>query len=519
MSRVEQVAKNAKFAAVSQMTLMVVNFVVRKVFVMTLGEDYLGLSGLFADILSMLSLAELGFGTSVVFSLYKPLATGDHEKVKSLMRVFRQAYRCVGIFVLASGIALTPFLHIFVKEMPAGIPDSQIRWIYILNVVNSGASYFFIYKASLLFADQKKYVEMIITVAAKSLMAIFQVAILLSTHNYFFYLGVMIIATFGQNIMVSLQVDRMYPYLKDEKTERLGGEDKAVLKKNVGANVFHKIGYVAVFSTDSILMAKFVSVAIVGVYSNYMLIRKALVNVIDLLFVSLAATMGNINASESTERKYEAYSHVYFFSAWMFGWVCICLFILYNPFISIWLGEEYLLPKQTVVLIVVNFYMYCMRMPVSNTKEAMGLFWNDRYKPIAEVIVNLGVSVWLGRAMGITGVLLGTLISTVTVPFWVEPYVLYKHGLKKKLHSYYIFYFGYLAVTVFTAGITVFLCSLTSSGIAGFILKIAICTMVPNLIYILAYYRTKEFHYLKSVAIGFLKRLSGQSTRRVQKWK
>lgn len=147
MSRVDYVARNAKFAAISQIALVLANFLVRKVFVVTLGENYLGLSGLFTDILSMLSLAELGFGTSVVYSLYKPLAEGDTEKIKSLMRVFRLAYRCVGIFVLVAGTALTPFLEIFVSEMPAEIPLTEIRWIYVLNVVNSGASYFFIYRA------------------------------------------------------------------------------------------------------------------------------------------------------------------------------------------------------------------------------------------------------------------------------------------------------------------------------------------------------------------------------------
>lgn len=506
MSRVDQVAKNAKFAAFSQITLVLVNFLVRKVFVMTLGEEYLGLSGLFTDILSMLSLAELGFGTSIVFSLYKPLATGDSEKIKSLMKIFKKAYRYVGVFVLIAGVALTPFLDFFVKEMPQGIPDSHIRWIYILNVVNSGASYFFIYKASLLFADQKKYIEMIITVVAKFAAGLLQIGILLLTRSYFLYLGVMILATFGQNLAVSLQVDRMYPFLKEPDVRKLEDEDRSVLKRNVGANVFHKIGYVAVFSTDSILMAKFVSVAIVGVYSNYMLIRKALVNVIDLLFVSLAASIGNLNASETDEKKYEAYGHIYFFSAWLFGFICICLLILYNPFISIWLGEEYLLPMPVVFVIVVNFYMYCMRMPVNNTKEAMGLFWNDRFKPIAEVIVNLAVSVLLGKTLGILGVLLGTLISTITVPFWVEPYILYKHGLKKKLSCYYIAYFGYLAVTVSAAAVTAFLCSLTAPDLMGFLLKAVICSVVPNAVYVLVYSRTKEFSYLKSTVITILEK-------------
>lgn len=514
MSRVDQVAKNAKFAAVSQIILVLANFAVRKVFAMTLGQEYLGLSGLFTDLLSMLSLAELGFGTSVVFSLYKPLAVGDREKIKSLMKVFRTAYQWVGIFVLTAGIAMTPFLNIFVKEMPESIPDIQIRLIYVINVVNSAASYFFIYKASLLFADQKKYIETVITVTTKLVVSVLQTGVLLLTQNYFFYLALMTAATFGQNFAVSRQTDRMYPFLKEKDVKRLCQEDKEILKKNVIANVFHKIGYVAVFSTDSILMAKFVSITMVGIYSNYMLIRKALVNGIDLLFISISASMGNLNASETDKRKYEVYSHIYFFSAWLFGWICICLLVLYDPFIALWLGEQYLLPAPAVFLVVVNFYMYCMRMPVNNTKDAMGLFWNDRYKPILETFVNLASSILLGRAMGITGILLGTFISTVTIPFIAEPYILYRYGLKKEWYRYYVSYFGYLAVTLVAGGITFALTGLTSSGLTGFILKMLLCAAIPNFVYLSVYGRNREFAYLKEIAARLLGKVKMEGRER-----
>ncbi len=503
MARTDKIAKNAEFAILSQAFLILTNFVVRRVFVMTLGEEYLGLNGLFADILSMLSLAELGFGTAIVYSLYKPLAKGDKEKIKALMSLYGKAYRLVGCFVLTAGLSLTPFLSFFVKEMPDGIP--HIEWIYALNVLNSGASYFFIYKASLLFADQKKYIEMLINVVVKTLAAILQVAVLLITGNYFIYLGIMIASTFGQNLLVSAQVDRMYPYLKEKKTAALPQEDKTVIRKNVGAMVFHKLGYVAVFSTDSILMAKFVSVAVVGLYSNYMLIRKALINVIDLFFVSLAASMGNLNACETDEKKYEAYSHIYFLSAWLFGFMSVCLYYLFNPFITLWLGEDYLLPSGTVGIIVLNFYMYCMRMPVNNTKEAMGLFWNDRYKPLVEVAVNLGASILLAQWFGIDGVLWGTLLSTLTVPFLVEPYVLYKHGLHRRIRNYYLKYIQYFAITLIAAAFTGAACRFTSGNWQGFLLKMLFCTVIPNLTYLAAYGRSEDFSYVWATAVRLLK--------------
>ena len=496
MSRTDYIAKNTKFAAISQMVLILSSFIVRRVFVTTLGEEYLGLNGLFADILSMLSLAELGFGTAIVFSLYKPLAVGDTGKIKSLMRLFCKAYRLVGGFVLIVGVSLTPFLDVFVKEMPSEIPYIEV--IYILNVVNSGVSYFFIYKASLLFADQKKYIEMMINVIVKVLASVLQIVVLILTKNYFLYLGIMITATLGQNILVSAQVDKMYPFLKEKKVERLDADDKAAIQRNVSAMVFHKLGYVMVFSTDSILMAKFVSIAVVGLYSNYMMIRKALINVIDLLFVSVSASMGNLNACETIDKKCKAYERIYFLSAWLFGFIAICLYYLYNPFIKLWLGDAYLLSDTTVGIIVLNFYMYCMRMPVNNTKEAMGLFWNDRYKPIAEVAVNLGVSILLAQRLGIDGVLLGTFVSTVSVPFLVEPYVLYKHGLQQRLSIYYMKYAGYLFVTLIVGGITGIACRMTADNISGFIIKMLLCGAIPNVIYLLVYGRTESFQYLSN---------------------
>lgn len=508
MSRVDNVAKNMKFAIACQIVTGVVNFVVRRVFAIVLGQDYLGLSGLFADILSMLSLAELGFGTSILFSLYKPVAQGDVEKIKSLMALYRTAYRVIGLVVLGVGLALTPFLDWFVKEMPEGIP--HIQWIYILNVVNSALSYFFIYKATLLFACQQKYVEMLVNTAVKTAAGLIQIGALLLTGNYFLYLGIMLCATLTQNAAISLETDRRYPYLRERKIRPLEREDKRIIFRNVAAMMFHKFGDVAIFSTDSILIAKFVSVAAVGLYSNYMLIRRTLIMVIDMLFSAITASMGNLNASETVERKRLAFRHVNFFSAWLFGWMSICLLWLYNPFIRLWLGEAYLFPMKIVVLIAANFYLYCMRIPVSTTKNAMGLFWNDRYKPIAEVAANLILSVLLARHMGIAGILLGTVLSTLLVPFWIEPLVLYRWGLEQGAGEYFLHYLLYLGVTAVAGLLTGALCALTPEGMGGFVLKLLVCAALPNAMYLAVYWRTENFRYLREVAL----RLVGRVLRR-----
>lgn len=511
MSRADHIAKNMKFALLCQIPLIFANFILRRVFILSLGENYLGLNGLFTNILSILSLAELGFGTSIIFSLYKPVAEGDHEKIKSLMRLYRRAYTVVGIVVLAAGTALTPFLGFFVKEMPPEI--SHIELIYLLNVVNTGVSYFFIYKTSLLFADQKKYVEVTINTVVKLVVALLQAAALLLFRNYFLYLGIMIMGTLVQNVLISVQTNRMYPYLCEKHVEPLEKDDVNIIKRNVGAMVFHKIGGAVVFSTDSIIMAKFVSVASVGLYSNYIMIRTALLNVINLAFNAITSSMGNLNASETLEAKRRAFRNINFFSAWLFGFCSICLMCLYNPFIGLWLGEEYLFSAGTVLIIVLNFYMYCMRMPIGNTKEVMGLFWNDRFKPIAEVAVNLAASLLLVRRFGLAGVLWGTLISTVAVPLWVEPLVVYRHGLKLSPIRYFARYALYLGVTVAAGCICFFLCRLTPDSLFGFALKCTICLTTPNLLYWLVYRRTEEYGYSRDLAV----RMFGKVIKKLRK--
>lgn len=503
MSRVDKVAKNMKIALICQALTALESFILRSVFVACLDEVYLGLNGLFADILSMLSLAELGFGTSIIFSLYKPVANSDKEKIKSLMRLYRNIYIIVGAFVLIVGLSLTPRIDLFLKEVP-DVPN--LRLIYAMSVINSAASYFFIYKASLLFADQKKYVELIITTVVKFVGVLAQIAVLLLTHNYIALMVVTIITTLVQNICISVSTDKRYPYLKEKNIRPLDNEDKLTLKHNVGAMVFHKFGSVAIFSTDSILMAKLVSVMAVGLYSNYMLIRKAIIMVVEVMFNGITSGMGNLSACEGGQRRREAFENVYFFSAWLFGFASICLAELYNPFITLWLGERFTFGRGVVLLIVLYFYLYCMRIPVCSAKEAMGLFRQDKYKPIAEVVLNLIISIVLAKKIGIAGVILGTIISTLLVPFWVEPLVIYRWGFKKSVLGFFVRFGVYTLVTLVVWQLTSLLCSLTVNGFWGFVIKMAICTVVPNVAFALIYCKTKEFAYLKGIVLSMVKK-------------
>ena len=482
MEQVKTVSKNLRLTAASELVLAALKFVSRRAFVLLLGKEYLGLSGLFTDILSMLSLAELGFSVSITYSLYRPVAQGDTEMVKSLLGLYRRVYQAVGVVVLAVGLGLTPFLGFFVKEMPSDIP--HIPLIYGLNVVNAGISYFFSYKSTLLFVHQKKYVDAMIRAAAALAATAAQIAVLFLTGSYLYYLVIAIGATLVQNLAISRTADRLYPYLREKEVQPLPAETVGELRRNVGAMVLHRIGAVAVFSTDNLLISKFVGIVTTGLYSNYILIRNFLNVVITALFGAITPALGRQNATAPVEEKRETFRQLHLFSAWLFGWMSICLYCLYDPFLDLWLGRGYLLPQPVVLLIVVNFYVNSMRTPVANTKSVMGLFWDERYKSILEAALNLVVSVLLAKRLGITGILAGTLVSTIALPVWIEPLGLYRHGLGLPVGRYFRDYLFYLLVTVSAGTATWLACRMLPGGLGGFFLRMLLCLTLPNLIYL-----------------------------------
>lgn len=498
MDRTEHVVKNLKFAAVSELVLAVLKFVSRRVFVLLLGKEYLGVSGLFTDILSMLSLAELGFSVSITYSLYQPVAQGNTTLIKSLMQLYRRVYRSVFVIVLAAGLSLTPFLDFFVKEMPENIPN--ISLIYVLNVVNASVSYLFAYKSTLLFVYQKKYIDSLIRTAVSVIAAVAQIGVLLITGNYVFYLFISIGAALTQNVLISVKTDRLYPYLKEKDISPLPVEILHDIRRNVGAMILHRIGAVAIFSTDNILISKFVGIGTTGLYSNYVMIRGFLNVMVNALFNAITPALGNLNATETEQNRQAAFRRLNFFSAWLFGWMSICLLWLYDPFIRIWLGGNYLLPRPVVLIIVINFYVNSMRIPVANTKSVMGLFWDERYKSILEPPLNLAVSILLAQRWGIFGILSGTLISTMALPFWVEPLGLYRHGLKQPIGEYFLRYLGHLLLTAAAGGLTGLACSAAGEGLFGFVLRLLFCILIPNAVYLAVYCRTSEFCFMKEMA-------------------
>ena len=512
MSRTRYSIKNMKYVVAGQIAALLISFISRTVFTRVLSADYLGLNGLFSNILSIISLAELGFGSAIVFSMYKPLAEHDEDKIASLMVLYKHVYTIVGIVVLLAGISLSLFLDFFLKEIP-NIP--HITLIYLLFVINSSISYFYSYKRSLIIADQKRYIETIYKYSLYFALNIIQIIILLLTRSYILFLVIQIVFTLLENKLVSRKADHLYPFINKKNIRPLEENERKTIFKKVKAMMFHKIGTVVVNGTDNILISKYVGVVEVGIYSNYQLIINALNTIYSLLFDSLTASIGNLGVTESNEHKKYVFDVINFFGFWIYGFSSICLFILINPFIKLWLGENYNFNIVIVLIITINFYLTGMRKSVLVFRNALGLFWYDRYKPIIEALINLITSFLLVHHLGIAGVFIGTLISTLTVCFWVEPYILYKYGFEQRSIGYFIKYIVYTLILLITAYITWDISKkFNNNDLLSLVIQIGICVVIPNVIFAFAFWRTKEFRHI----INLARQLLLETMKKIKNW-
>ncbi len=502
MARTQNSIRNIFTAMIGQLGGILINLLARVFFLHYLNQTYLGLNGLFTNVLTMLSLVELGVGPAMAYSLYRPLADGDVEKLKSHMAFYKKAYRIIGLAIATLGLIFLPFYTVFMDEVP-DIPHLNV--IYLLFVANTVISYFYSYKRSLIVCDQKKYIETTVHYGTYFILNICQIAFLALTKNYIVFLILQVLSTWLENLILAKKADKLYPFLKEKNVRPMEKADSQIIARNVAAMSMHKLGSVLVNSTDNILISKLIGLATAGLYSNYYTIIHPLQTITSQIFDSIVASVGNLTASaeeRGTDRLLSAFHDVFFFAFWLFTFCSICLLNLLHPFIQfLWLRNRgWLLDNLTLYVLVLNFYLYGMRRPVLAFRDATGAFWNDRYKPIFESIINLVASVLLAKHFGLAGIFLGTLVSTVTTSLWVEPMVLYHNVFFVSLRDYFIRFASHMVVGLLVCCVTTWLCNLAGYSLFSLIPRVLICLVVPNVLIYLIFHRTKEFRYFTQLA-------------------
>lgn len=505
MARKDSTIKNSVTGIVKYITKLIIQFVLRTIVIYKLGVEYVGLDSLYANIISMLSLAELGIGSAIVFSMYKPVAENDIEKLKSLNNLYKKMYLLISIIVLCVGLAIMPFI----KHLINGEPNVNVNLyvIYAVFLANTVITYLGAHKRSLLFVYQRSDIENNIYTILYFILAILQAIMLLVFKSYYLYAILLPIFSLLETMVIVIMANKLYPKINGKAQPLDKAIKKEIFKNVIGASC-HQIGYVIVLSTDNLLVSMFFGLNTLGIISNYILIYTAIHTLTMLINNALQASVGNLIATTDKEKVFKYFNTLNWIFACIDGFCCICLIGLYQHFMTIWVGVSGLVSIWVVLAIVVRFYVTKMRTLTILFKTCTGLMWNDKISPILESVLNIVISVICIKLMGIAGIFVGTIISTILVPMWVEPYVLFKNYFKKSIKLFFNKYLFYTLVTLIAGTLTFAICSLLPSvGIAYFILKGIICIIVICAVYLLCYYKTTEFKHayslFASLIIGF----------------
>lgn len=495
-------AKSFLAALVGNTIAIVISLIAQKIFIDTLGSEYLGLNALFTNIISMLSVVELGFGSAVIYSLYKPVARGDQAAVRSLMRYYRNIYRVVAVITLVAGLILMPFLSSFVGETNV---SANIYIVYLLFVLDAVFSYLLSYRRSILYANQENYIISVVHVVCLMIMNALQILTLVMTRDFYMYLVIRLIMRVAENVILSLIAGWRHRYLAEGETKALNGTVRRDITKRVKGLFFHKIGTFMVLGTDSIIISHYLGLAVLGLYSNYLIIINALNTIFGQAIVALTPSVGHLLVEDRPKKSFEVFRKVRFMTFWIATFTSVGLLLISAPFVTIWLGSEYVLGIAVVAALVFNFFQKMMRNAYIVFKEAAGIYHEDRFVPIVESVINIIVSVMLVNWIGLPGVFIGTIISGLALWCYSYPKYVYRGLFRRSYWQYARETAGYILLFVVVAGMSYLVANaITFDSIwMQMIYCVLVTAVVPNVLIILGFARTENFRYF----VGLFKKL------------
>ena len=503
MGRTEKSIRNFIFAVAAQAVTVALSFITRTCLIYYLGIEAVSINGLFTEVITALSLAELGVSSAIVYNLYKPLSEGDHQKVSQLMNLFRKAYRIIALVTLVIGGSLTPWIQYFIRDLSYDI--NYIRIIYLMFVLQSAVSYLFSYKIALLEADQNAYIFTKISTIFRIFGTILILIILVATKKYIVFLGTNILLVIATNAYASHVVNRKYPYL--DKKERLPKEERAQIFGNI-RNIFVKqfAGRV-VDSTDNILISTLVSTLLVGYYSNYLVVIGVFKQLADKMMSAAMASMGNLFVTEKTESKVETLTRLTFIFFVFASIASVGVFACVQPFIKLWLGEEYLLDYSVVTILCILLVTEITYKPLSSALHLSGFFAIGRNISFVSAVVNLAVSIVLGMKIGMIGIFIGTM-CTYTIEIIAKVHYLFKLYFQEDSFQYICFWLRMLFVFISEIIIIYFVnMYLHFSALPAFVFNGFLSILLTFAMITLVFCRTDAFIYSKHLVIQYTKKV------------
>ena len=502
IERTKNAARNIFFGFLFKIFNIIIPFVSRTAILYVLGAQYLGLSSLFSSILSFLSLADLGAGQAMVYSMYKPIAYNDKKTIKALVKLYRDYYRLIGTVIFLLGLSLMPFLR---KLIHGSVPsDINIHVLYLIYLFNAVVTYWlFAYKGSILTAHQRNDVGSKIGMIMMPISYAVMIPCLLLTKSYYAYVIWIPIFSVVSNIIKAIYVNRHYPdYMPEGEVEP---ELKHEISKKVLALIGTKLNTVVLHAADNLVMSAFLGLNVIAMYGNYYYIMSSITGFLGIMYSSMTAGLGNSLEIETLDKNYNDFQMFSFANAWMTGWCTICLICLYQPFMYLWVGEELMFPFPIVLLFGLYFYVYTIRKIPTVYKDAAGIWWEDRFRPYVCMVTNVVLNIAMVQVIGIAGIILSTVFSLfISIPW--ENYTIFKYVFHRSSRGYYFKMAIYLVCMLLAGTACFMLCSLLPQGFIALIGRAFICLIVPNVIFAALNFRRKEFYGTMQLLQRIMKR-------------
>ncbi|MGL5675488.1 MAG: O-antigen ligase family protein [Cellulosilyticaceae bacterium] len=506
--RTERAMTNIKMAVIYQLTILFVNFVDRKLFLEILGVDYLGIHSLFINVINMISLVELGIGTAIIYHLYKPLQEQDEKKITGLMRFYRHLYFGVGAVILLLGIGTTALLPFFIKDIT--ISWSVVRVAYLIFVAGAVLTYWTGFPRALLYAHERNYIIQRGDMTAILAGAVLKIVGLIFMPGYIVYVIIHTLSKVVQNGYIYWQMRKLYPYLRTHRKEKLSQEERRSVRKDVKDLFVQKVSFFVVNSTDNLILSRFVGVVTVGFVSNYQIFFAALMNFMTHAVDAMQASLGNMVVTEvDNQSKIKGiYNKMQFVMFWLASVTVICLYGLVEPFVSIWLGPEYIMSRSILVVLSINFMLWVITKPVWQMMSVSGLFKQDKYNAVAEMLINLLLSLILVQRVGVVGVFIGTTISTI-VAWLLKTRVLYKYFFKESPVKYIGQTLGYILLIVVELQLVRWMLPYVTieDPIVSFVFQVVVCGAVPNVINWLLFRKNPYFVEMKGIVLAQIEKV------------
>lgn len=497
-SRIQKTIINTSAAFISQISNVILSFLMRSVFIHTLGIQYTGVSSVFTDILTMLSLSELGIGTAIATALYEPLKNNDKDKIQKLMKFYSIAYKVIAVITLSIGIILLPFLKYLITDVPD--ISENISIIFILYIIKTSASYLMIYKTTLLNADQKQYIIKLLETVCIIIRYTIEIVCLLVFKKYMIYLFIEVFAIIIQNYIVTKRAEKEYPYAFKKTNKKLDKQELKSLYRDIKGLSMYQISSSIGNSIDNIMISGLISTTVVGMLSNYTLIRKQVEAIVKQFFSALVPSIGNLVAEKDIEKQYIVFNRILYFSFVLVNFCSVSMFVIFNSFINLWLGKEYLMGVNIPFIIALDFFLYIILQAIASFRTANGLFVKGQYRPLITTCMNIILTILFIKKFGVFGAIFATVLCRIFTQ-WYDPFILFKYIFKKPFKYFLFKYCYYIILYLFITLITFSIANLFTCKNLFFdlLIRCLICVIIPNLGVIIFTFATEEFKYFKEL--------------------